>query len=618
MSEVIEKNSKFSPDDFVKITETIIEELRRREKRRKDREKIWKEVDRQLRMQPEVKYKKSHDGTKIKSKTWMPEMELPLQSGALEVLTSDSRDMMFPDVGDWFCAKSYADSKYLENFHENSAIVINEENGLPSVITHENADDYLQGWISYCLDQFDHAKAWDLIVTDSIKYGNGIGRARLAKKPQFLHDARGTFDNTVDIPIIAPVSIKDVYLDESENRLMADGTYLSPAQIFKNTKKLEDIQLSAKRGKTDPKDENGGWMPKMLEGLEGDKDGLVEYIEYEGDIVVSKSDTSIYIPNAVATVVVGKSGNKSSEKLIRFRLRKYPYSSYIHVPYQRENIETPYSTSPLMKGEPIQRAASEALNRLMQAAILNTEPPIQYPRDDQYFKAKGGVQIYPGAQWAAEGDIKVHEIGDPQALQGLYVALLQQYSDVTGINAPRLGAQTVSHTTAYAKGQEIQRGQSRTVDFIKATLEGPMTQWLYMHFQMSKDALGDRTEKVYMDKFGSFVNVEKQFLPERVNFTVYGSGGPQETAAEAQKKTQALLTAIQVNQLGVQMGAVPPLNIEAIQKEFLKLGGIKDVDAFVLAGNSSAPAVAGPPGTSQDPGAGALGIQNLVALTGQQ
>lgn len=614
MSEVLEKESSFSQDDFAKISEFVIDELRRRKARRKDREKTWKEIDRQLRMSPQVKYKQSADGSKIRNKTWMPEMELPLQSGALEVITSDCREMMFPDVGDFFRAKAYTPLKYLEAFRDNAQLLTNDEVDPPSQITQENADDYLQGWVSYCLDQFDHVKAWDLIVSDSVKYANGIGRARLAKKPVFLHDARGTFNNTVDIPIIAPVSIKDVYLDESENRLMVDGTCLSPAQIFTNTKKLEDIQLAAKKGSKDTKDENGGWMPNMLIGIEGDKDGLVEYMEYEGDIIVSKSEGSIYIPNAVATVIIGKEGNKSAERLIRFRLRKYPYSSYIQVPYQRENIDTPYGTSPLMKGEPIQRAASEVLNRLMQSAILNTEPPISYAKDDQYFKAKGGPAVYPGAQWATDGEIKIHEIGDPAALQSLYVALLNQYADVTGINAPRLGAQTVSHTTAFAKDQEIQRGQSRTVDFVRSTLEGPMTQWLYMHFQMSKDALGDRTEQVYMDKFGAFVNVSKQFLPEKANFKVYGSGGPRETAAELQRKSQALLTAIQVNQLGVQMGTAQPLNIEAIEKELLKQGGIQDVDAFVLTRTQAEPGMAGAGGAPPNPSAQTVALQGLQGV----
>jgi hypothetical protein len=611
MPEIIDKSGKlkFSQEDFKDIAEFIIDEHRTRKSKRKYREKVWKEIDRQLRMEPEVKYKKDSNGNRIKSKTWMPEMELPNQSQALEVLSADALRMMFPDSGDWFCAKALADRKFLEKFRDGSDLIVNDDVDTPSVITQENVDDYVQGWVEHGLRQFDHRRTWDLINTEVFKYGDGVGRARIAKKPSFLPVAQGTADNTRNIPILAPVSIKNVYLDESSYSLMADGLVLGPATIFHQIKNVNDIKLAAQKGSKDPKDENGGWMPDLVNDLEGDKNDNIEYLEYEGDLVVSKSSGSIYIPNVIATVVIGKNGDSADQRLIRFRFKKFSYSSYIHVPYQTEHVADPYSTSPLMKGEPIQRAGSECLNRFMQAAILNTEPIVQYSRDDQLFSANGGPLVVPGAQWETEGLITVHKIGDPAAIQNGYLALLSQYSDVTGINAPRLGAQTVSHTTAYAKDQEIERGQSRTVDYVRATLHGPMTQWMNMFYEMSVSSV-EGTEQVYMDKYGSFMNVSKEFLPEKVHFEVYGSSGPQDTIQKMQQKMQALMGAIQVNQISVQMGGTP-LNLDAIQKELLKQGGIQDVDAFMANGNAANAAMGGANQLPPNPSAETVALQGL-------
>ena len=601
------KGKKFTKAEHKKIAEFIVDTQRKRARKRSNREKAWREVDRQLRMEPEVLSKRTPNGDVIPHKAWFPELELPGQSTTLEILTSDVARMVFPDVGDWFKVRSNTSREFLEDFLINSAFVINDELDPPSIITQDNVDDYVQGWISHGLRQFDHRRTWDLINTDVIKYGNGIGKARIAKKPVFIHHSKGTTDNTVRIPILAPVSIKDMFLDDMEDAMMADGTVLGPAQIFHQFKRLEDVLLAAAKGGRNPDDEDGGWMPEAIEGLEGDDEGNIEYFEYEGDLVVPSSQgESFFIPNAIATVIVGKFGKKSASILIRFRFRKLPFSSYINVPYQLEDVGDPYSTSPLMKGRTIQKAASEALNRFMQAAILNTEPPIAYSRDDQYFRSKGGPQIFPGAQMASEGGISVLAIGDVGALQSGYLALLSQYADVTGINAPRLGAQTVSHTTAFAKDQEITRGQVRTVDYVRSLIHGPMTRWLHMFYEMSRDAIGSRTENIYIEKYGGFVNVSKKQLPEKVFMEVFGASGPAEDNARQQQKFQAITTAIQINQLSVQQGG-QPLNYDAIVRDLLKQGGISDVDAFIPEGTQDGPEV---PGVDQ----GAGGFNALPAI----
>jgi len=611
MSEVKEKTGKkFTKAEHAKIVEFVIDEHRRRQRKRKDKERMWRDIDRQLALKPEVKSKRQK-GKVIPHKAWMPEIEIPNQSTALEVLTADALNMLFPDTGDWFRMRMNANREFLERFADNAGFVINDELDPASQITQENVDDYVAGFVKHGLRQFEHRRTWDLINSDAIKYGNGIGRARLAKKPVFIHHAKGTTDNSVKIPILAPVSIKDVFLDDMENAFMADGTVLGPAQIFHQFKRLEDVLLAAKKGSNDPNNEDGGWMPDAVASLVADRKGNIEYIEYEGDMIVPISGgKSEFLPNIIATVAIGEiSRANQSTALIRLRFRKAPYSSYINVPYQQESVEDPYATSPLMKGAPIQRAASEALNRFLQSAILNTEPPVSYSKDIINFKASGGPQIFPGAQWETESGIEVHQIGDPDSLFRGYASLLGQYSDVTGINAPRLGEQTVSHTTAFAKDQEIARGTVRTVDYARMTIHGPMTRWMYMFYDMQREALGGRTEEVFIEKFNGFVQVSKDFLPENGFIEVFGSSGPQESEARKQTQQQAILTAIQVNQLAVQQGLAKPLNYDAITRKLLTDGGISDIDIFTSTDS-------GVEGTPQLPGAnqGAGGADATPAI----
>lgn len=612
MSEVREKKKGFTQDDFKKIGEFIVDEHRRRQKKRKDREKCWSEIERQCAQVPDVKYKRTSGGSKIPAKAWMPEIELPNQAQALELLLSDSMRLMLPDHGDFMRTRVAADDGYLRKFLNDSDLVLNSDIDPPSVITQGNVDDYIHGFMMHQFRQFDHRGAWKRIISESIKLGDGVGRIRLAKKPSFVNHIKGTSSSTKLVPIIAPVSIKDVFLDDMESAYMADGFVLGPAQIFHQFKKLEDVLLAAKNGSTDPDEENGGWMKEVLGGLDGDKNGNIEYLEYEGDLVVQQSEgKSIYIPGAIVTVVIG--GVKNSDmRVVRFRFRKTPYSSYLHVPYQQTDTNDPYSSSPLVKGEPIQRAASESLNRFMQAAILNTEPVVRYSRDDQYFKAQGGPVIHPGAQWESEGDVDTIEIGNPQAILPGYLNLLSQHNDATGVNAPRLGAQTVSHTTAFAKDQEIQRGQVRTVEFTNSTIAGPMTRWVNAAYELGRAAAEEET--VYMDKFGSFVNIVPELLPEKVFFEVYGASGPAQDAQEQQRKFQSILTGIQLAQLAAQSGEVVEIRYEGIIKDLLKQGGVTDVDEYVKGvpqGPALGPTVAGVQGSDGDVGAQALILQNL-------
>jgi hypothetical protein len=165
---------------------------------------------------------------------------------------------------------------------------------------------------------------------------------------------------------------------------------------------------------------------------------------------------------------------------------------------------------------------------------------------------------------------------------------------VTGVNAPRLGAQTVSHTTAYAKNVEISRGTTRTVDYVNSVNIGPMTRWLHMAFEMGKSVMKGE-ETFYIRPYGGYVTITKDHLPDLANFEVFGAGGPQEEQAKLAKRLQAFQLAAQLDPLKLQTGG-KPMDYEAAQKEILREGGWTDLDVFFPAQTQSA--IGGVPGAA--------------------
>jgi hypothetical protein len=609
---------KINKRDFAHIAEYIINEWSDRKRRRRPLERQWKEIDRQLRMEPDKSHKLDSTGKEDKMRAWMPEVELPLQSQTLEVLTADSQRMRFPSIGTWFTAHSALTDKYLDRV-DFQALIAGDENDVPSLINQDNADNLVIGTLNHFHNQYDFRGNVDLIDSEAFKYGVGVGKARTVQKTVFMNSAKGMVKQSQRIPVLFPRSIKNTYLDQSQHNLMNEGHVIGPLVIEDKIVKVEDLRQSAK-GNTDPNREDGGWMPGMIKNLEGDKNGNINLIEAEGDIVCPRKSTgNLFFPNVIITVAQGKVGEKEENRVIRVRFRQYEMDSHIEFHYHRENVDSSYGTSPLMKGWPIQKAASEALMRSIMAAQLNTQPPMGYDGEDSNFIAQGGPRIYPGAQWPTIGDVRPYMLGDPSAMFAMYQGLLQQYYDVTGVNTPRLGAQTVSHTTAFAKDAELTRGTIRTVDYIQSTNHNAMVKWLNMAFRMGRDHL--KETQIYIDAYKGFVKVNKNSLPDDVVFEVFGSGGPSEEVSKNQKRLNSMQLALSLDQIKAQysqLGYQSSIDIESAIEQVLSQGGWNDLD--VILGNSAAPGASIEAGIPGDTGgfatAPATALQAIGGGTG--
>ena len=611
----VSEKRRFDKRDFDFIAEYVFDEWTSRKKRRRDREKQWEDIDRQLAMTPDVEFKYIiENGTRKldTQKAWMAEMELPLQAQALEVLTADARRMMFPDSGPWFRAHSEVTDEYLDRVDFKS-LIHGDELEVPSLINQDNADKLVQGFLLHYFRQSDFFTRYDRINAESFKYGMGVGRARLETKNVYIHEAKGTRKERQQVPNLVPVSIKKLYLDDRPPSVHS-SQILGDAHILEDKIKLENLVIAANRGSKDPENEDGGWMPAAIRQIKPDDNGFVTLVEMEGDIVVPrKTVRSVVVPGAIVTAAVGTEGTKG---VVRFRFRKKPFSSYLLHPYHYEHVDDPYPASPLMKGRPVQIMATDALNRLMDSAMLKNAPPVGYDKNDQSFTSQGGPAIFPYAKWPTTDDINVYDEvgGDPSALANTLSLAINLYAELTGILPARLGAQTVSHTTAFAKDAELTRGAVRTVDYVRQVGHGPVTRWLDMAYSLGRDAMkGDMS--FYIDAYDGFVKIDKDSLPEKVSFEWFGSGGPAEEQARKQARLASAQLAIQLDQLGQAAGQPPSMDLPALIRAVLREGEWSDVDTITRPEG----AAVGPQAPSGIPGAaegnGGLASTALQTLT---
>ena len=615
-----------------------------KEKRKQKREqtglgKKWEEIDRQLRMEPRNPFKMLPNGKPDVKRAWMAEMELPLQAQTLEILTTDARRLTIPDTGTWYEATVELSDEYtrdlqgfdldvLGNIRETdkapAARIAGDDNDLPSLFLQDQANKLLQGVQDYFRMQYDFGQTLDEINAESFKYGTGIGRGRIVTKDQILSIASGDISERTKFPALIPVSIKNTYLDDSPHAVLHEGYAYDAGVIQERNVKLDAITIAAKKGKDlgGANSVDGGWMPENLKDFDSKNNDELELLEFEGDLIVPrKTQGSIFQRGVLVTVVVGKGGdNKRCIRVIRFRFRKTPFNSYITFPYHCEDVNDAYATSPLMKGRPIQMAAVDALNRIMDSGALRSGPPVAYDRTDMWFAQRGGPHIRPFAKWGTVGPIEVYDElgGDPSALLTVFGNLVQLYYDVTGATPARLGAETKSHTTAFAKQVEDQRGQSRTVDYVRNSLSGPLTRWLYMEKDLLRMTLTRSPQSVFIPDFKAWMEVTKDVLPKNAWYNAVGAAGPLEESRRRAERFQAAQSALQIDLLRLQAGQPPVLDTAKMIDALLSEGGWTDIDALksesaVLGDTQGGAAPAGPGDATALPAALQAVGQNVAA-----
>ncbi len=567
---------RFSDSDWQAIGEFVKSEFARRQEKRRNRERLWKEIDRQIAMTPVPR--KIESG---KEEDWFPNTEMPLQFNALEVIAADARRLKFPRGTEWYNVSAEISDKYEQRFQERrDKFPLIGGAALPVDLDQETADTLVKTVLDHYHRLYDFRGQVDLLDAEAIKYGTFVGRVRPVKTAKFSHDFRGQRNVNLTGPAVIACSIKNTYLDDRQTAVLHEGMATTPAIIRVNMQHIDALKRAAKKGGPEK-----GWIFSQLKKIEDPADdhgnrGLVEMIEYEGDLIVPRFRSSIFLPNVIVTVAV----RAGIARPVRFQKSPVPFKSYVVGHYMRDDVTSPYGSSPLMKGQPIQEACTMVFNNLLATAAFQGKPVIVYDRHDTEMAGGGGPELYPGAQFGADSPnaVEILKTGDIAGLLNAYLALLKQYEDLTGANDPRRGGPLKSHTTTGGAELEASRGIARTDDFVTSVEQGPLTSMLYMEYEIIKDVMkSPQPVSVGAGGIEGWVNVASADLPDNAVFNVQGSSGAIDEREQGQKFLAASNFALQVATAAVQLGVQVPLQFQEMIVAGYEIAGIQNANRFV-------------------------------------
>ena len=571
---------------FRAVAEWMKAEKDTRAAKRRDLDREWKEIDRQIDMLPVPR--KIDSGA---DKDWYPSVEEPLQFNALEVILADVRSGLFPPSRSaWYRVTGEMDDDMMAAAQKGLVV-----KGVPTKLDQESANAIIKAVMDYYHRLYDFRSNFMLFVAENVKYGTGVGRVREVKMSRFMTDYRGVTDGAG--PAFLPLTIKKTYLDDTEALTLHEGVSIGGVMLHCETRLYEDIKAAAKTGGGER-----GWRPSVVNRITPkkgeDKRGLIEIIEGEGDFIVPDGEKTIFLPNSRIMVAVGASG----PEVIRYEENAMPFHSRVVGRYMRHEVESAYGVSPLMKGRPVQEAASFGLNDLLACGAINAQPPVAYDRNDATFAAKGGPEIHPRAMWGTDnpgGVVVQHQIGDPTALLQVYLALIKKYEDLTQANDPRRGGGMKSHTTAGAAQLDTMRALARTEDFVQDLIDGPLTSVLYMQYDIIRKVM-PRNMMIPIDSEGmnGFIRVSREMLPEKVYFNVFGTAGVQDEATRNQSFFTAAQFVLSLYAAAVQTGKPFDLNFGALSTEAFERAGIQDTSKYLPGDDTVPTAVEGLAGVS--------------------
>ena len=579
--------------DYDEVAQYIVDEQRRRadNPKRVTLEKHWKEIDRQIAMTPIV-YQPAEQTTRAQrdARKWMPATELPLQAQTLEVLLADVVRLLFPAGNEWFTAHAALTDEYAERVGAKPLIHGDAAGTEPGQIDQETADILLHATLDHIHQSYNFRQHWSRMLGEAIKYGTFAGQLRMALPTVVTNDYRGKRVAGAKVPVIVPRTIKRTFLDDAAMQYMHTSQHIQPSTVTQYWQRHADILEAVSHGEN-------GWIAAEVKRLDEKKikteRGHIEMLEFEGDVFMPRTrGDDIAIRDKIWTVAV-----TGGARIVRVRDFDYPFRSTITGVYQHDDADSPYGSSPLLKGYPLQYAASEAMNRLMQSAILNTEPPIAYDDQDTTLADAGGPLIHPGAQWPSGRPDKINAvtIGDPAALLAVSQTLNFMYEALTAVNDPRRGGDVKSHTTALANDIQASRGVLRTEHFVNQMQAGPVLTWLHMEMEMARKAMG-AGQPVRVDTRGvrGFIDIAAVHIPDDAVFVVEGARGSLSKRETRDMMIQAFQLLAQIEPLAIQLGGAPS-DWNDIKRRILEEFNITDADTILgpAAQGASGPAAGG-------------------------
>ena len=454
---------------------------RRDSKERKMHLEIWKEVDRQVKMQAPKSMNESGNA----DEDWTAALQLGDLADASETLTADAMRLLFPIDRRWF----------------HPHVELEEE--MPEREFQRSADNLLRNLMAQQMKDFGFRGRMKLAVKEILHHGSVVATVEKQTMAKF-HD--GSRKETLTAPVWVTHSMHRSYPDPSPSIQGAE-------MFYQGSMIIESWIPLSKAKKVKP------WInrDKLTESKEFK--GHIHLLTYYGDIFIPRQDGDIWVPNRKAVI--------SDGVFLFSEVNETSYLPVIYTGYERDDVTDPYYTSPLVKMAPMGKFVTEMTNKTMDAVDLKVKPPTQWDGLDLHLIANGGPLLAPGAHNKTRGGkgIAMIDIGTETASTGLAAVQWgkQEMAKGVSVDPTRAGVTASTEQTATEVVKTEQRAEVREVEFVGSLETHGVLPYLYMHHDLNKQHL--ESYPFFNDDLRTkdFVRASKKDLPKAVMFEIVGS-----------------------------------------------------------------------------------------------
>jgi len=555
------KGARITKKDWEKVQTFLMAELeaRKRSDFRQSAERRWREVDRQIAMDPMMKI--ARDGSQVDS-GWHNTIELGELAKSSENMSADVRRIVFPQSRYW--NEPHADVA--------EAMPFDPQTGTKTVPDklQTGVDGRLRAFMAQQHSDFGLKDRVELSVKEALHHGSFVAEVDWDEQEMVFGGER---TKTFGAGVWIPHSMWNCYPDPSPSVVGTNMFYTGTMFIerYLPRHKAEKLVKSGQEGYMASQ-----WrlVKKDEHKVGGETIKDVKITTYWGDIVIERSDgNDLYFPNHKAMLFNGV--------ICYMAPNETPYVPIIFRGYERPDVRSPYYTSPIVKLSPTQKLASTLANKAMDGIELILEPPIVYDGNDPDFVLNGGPEIRPGAKVSSKGKnaFQQVQIGDPMvAITGLQWAVGEMKEKLGRPGKPVGDRATKAEVVKASQDQEVS-----LVDFIDKVEVGLRT-YLYMQHELNLRKL---TEYSYyspeMDD-PDFLTVKRSDLPKAVHFEVVGARG-----VLGEQERNEKVTAVTVFASGNPLFA-PLLEPRDILTQMYQDAGAKNAETFVKREGSEDPA----------------------------
>lgn len=549
------KPKKITKDDWNKVETWLKEQLEERKLSdfRKTHESIWKEVDRQVAMQPMLKV--NRDGSEV-NMGWHNVIELGELSKASENIAADVIRITFPPSRFFFeCHSDILESMELE------------DDGTKKIDPklQKGVDGRLRSLMYQQHKDFGLEASTELSIKEALHHGSYVVEVDW-DEVEFIQDGDKVFSKGG--PKWIPHSMWNCFPDPSP-AVIGTNMFYTGSMFIESYLPRYKAEQWCKSGED-------GWMPSQWKKVAKDEHIIkaggqerktkdVKITTYWGDIAIERNNETLFYPNHKVRLFNGK--------IIYFAPIKIPFKNLIYDGYERMDVRDPYYMSPIIKMSPMQKLASTLTNKFMDGVELHIEPPIVYDGNDPDFVINGGPVIAPGVKVSTKGtaSFKEIQIGELKtALEALQMCLQQMKE-----NIGRPGKDVGDRATKAEVDKAAQDQEVSLVRFI-GRFENSLRAFLYMQHAFNLRELETASFYSAEQNDPDFIRIKNSDLPKSVHFEVTGSRGVLGENERSQK-----ITAVTAFASGNPLFA-PLLNAPHILETMYQDAGAKNSESFLI------------------------------------